>query len=156
MSEPKNKPRGAAATKENQANYAKELAKLEASGKKFKPNQYGEVSVGWFAEKCGFSTWVLTDGALKERFAIDVKRIGVELKEANDADVAARLQKKSEDKTKESNELRRQLELKINEIERLQKQVADLEKRNRELLHGRVEQERSLEHLLATGERFLL
>ena len=148
------KLRGAAATAHNKRRYAEEIAKMEAAGEKFKANQFMDASVEWFAERCGFSRFVLEKGALKEQFAKDVARIGVAVK--IDTDDADRLRKKAEDTQKLASDFQRQLNLKDAENQKLRDQVESLTKQVRELQLRGKEKDRSLEHMLATGERFFL
>lgn len=143
--------KGAQATSENKRRYAEEIAKMEALGEKFPTNQYGKVSVGAFAVRCGFSRSVIEGGALSDQFAADVERIGPAV-----ADSPVRLQKKAEDSQKKANDLQKQLNLQTAEVEVLRRKVEELTKEVRALHLGRTEKDRTLEHLLATGERFFL
>jgi len=158
MSAVKKKLKGRAATGPNKIAYAREIAKMESIGEKFPTNNInGGVNVLWFADRCEFGRSVIEGkGALAEQFETDVKRIGLVTKSSEDVDALTKLKKKADEKTHSNNELTKTNNLQQKEIENLQKLVARHEKTIRELRHGREDKERSLEHLLATGERFLL
>ncbi|WP_136516219.1 hypothetical protein [Geomonas edaphica] len=145
------KLKGAQASPENKKRYAAEVAKMEALGEKFTTNQFGKVSVGAFASRCEFSRSVLENGALAGQFTADVARIGLAT-----VDNLSRLRKKTDDKQKIANDLQKQLNLKTAEVEVLRKKVEELTKRVRELQLRDTDSIRSLEHMLATGERFFL
>lgn len=145
------KPMGAQATPDNKKRYAEEIAKMEALGERFATNQFGKVSVGAFATRCGFSRSVLEGGALAEKFTGDVARIGLAT-----VDDVPRLRKKAEDRQKIAGDLQKQLNLKTAEIETLRQKVEELTKRIRELQLRHTDTSRTFEHMLATGERFLL
>lgn len=145
------KLRGAQASPENKRRYAEEIAKMEALGERFPTNQFGKVSVGAFATRCGFSRSVLEGGALDEQFADDVKRLGLSI-----ATDMPRLRKKVEKKQKMASDLHKQLNLKNAEVATLREMVEQLTKQVRELQLGREERNRTLEHMLTTGERFFL
>lgn len=146
------KARGAARTVRNKETYAAEVARMHACGEKFPVNQFGTVSVGAFAKKIGVSVKVLTEGALKDQFESDVEIIGLTSHQPS----SSKLKEKADGKTKEAGELAKKLRIKIKEVEGLQSQVEKLERQVRQLQLGRQEKEKSLEHLLATGERFFL
>lgn len=150
MSNREARPKGAQATADNKRRYSEKIAKMEALGEKFTTNQYGKVNVGAFAAQCGFSRFVLEKGALAGQFAADVERIGVDVPETS------RLQKKAEDRQKMASNLQRMLNVKTAECEILRKQVEKLTMQVCGLTHGRDERERTLEHLLSTGERFFI
>lgn len=147
----KKKLRGALASTDNKRRYAEEIAKMESLGEKFPINQFGRVSVGGFAARCGFSRSVIEGGALGEQFAADVRRISL----ATVEDVP-RLRKKADDRQKIASNLQRQLILKTAEIENLSKKVEELSKQLRESQISQTERNQILEHMLATGERFFL
>lgn len=147
----RNKPMGALATPDNKRRYAEEVAKMEALGERFATNQFGKVSVGAFATRCGFSRSVLEGGALAKRFKADVDRIGLAI-----SDDVPRLRKKAEGRQKMASDLQKQLNLKIAEVETLRKRVEALTKRVRELEQRHTDSSRTLQHMLATGERFFL
>lgn len=155
MSDGNKKLKGAAATKHNKQRFNEEIAKMEAMGEKFPANQHGSVSVDNFAKRCGFTSWVITEGALTQDFQEAVERIGVSTRRA-DQDVAVRLQQKCDDNQRLSSELQKALDIKTIEVEGLQKQVEDLTKRVNELKLRGKEKDRSLDHMLTSGERFFL
>jgi len=151
MKNDRKKLTGAQATPENKLRYAEEIAKMEALGERFPTNQFGKVSIGAFAKRCEFSRSVLEGGALEEQFAVDVNRIG--LATANDV---SQLRKKAHDTPKMANDLQKQLNLKTAEAEMLLDKVEELTKRECETQLDLAERHRTLEHMLATGERFFL
>ena len=148
----KKKLRGAAATPGNRESYFAEIAKLEASGEKFKANQHGKVSVGNFAKKVGCGRDVLKTGALAEYFWPDVDKIGVEVKPAPNA----KRQEENKKKKKEASKARAEVNVLLTKNKQLEKDIEDLKNENHLLRMSEEEGARSHLELLKTGRRFNL
>ena len=139
----------------NKKNYAAYVADLEATGKKFPLNQFGEVNITAIAEASGFLRGVFAKNKkMKNQLEDDLKRIGTEITEGIDKD--SRLAKKAEEKAIEASRLHKDLDAKVQEISLLRDQIDQLQTRIRELECRNDEATLSMDELLDSGRRFTL
>jgi DNA repair exonuclease SbcCD ATPase subunit len=139
----------------NKERYAEYIAELEATGKKFPLNQFGEVNLTDVANACGFNRQVFSRNAsMKAQFEEDIRRIGTEIHKGVDKET--RLEKKATEKAKVASKLQKELDAQVQENHSLRNQIDVLQSRVRELEGRENEMEMSMDELLTSGRRFSL
>ena len=137
----------------NKEKYAAYVADLEATGKKFPLNQFGNVNNSVVAEACGFGRNVLYT-SLKEQFEEDINRIGTQLHDGVDKET--RLDKKATEKAKIASKLQKELDAQVQENHSLRAQIDELQSRILELENRKDEMGMTMDELLTNGRRFSL
>ena len=139
----------------NKESYAAYIAELEATGKKFPTNNFGEVNLTAIAKACGFNRQVFSNNqAMRAALNEDIERIGTDISEGQPKET--RPHKKASEKSKEGSRLHKELEARTNEIETLKAQILELNKRIAELEGGKHEMDLAFDELLASGRRYCL
>ena len=139
----------------NRQRYSAYVAELEATGRKFPVNQFGNVNLTLIAEACGFRRQVFsTNKNMRERLEKDIFRIGTET--SQDMGVDTLLAKKASDKTKEASQLRKELDAKTQEIAVLRSELESVKKLVRELAVRNTEADSIFTEMVTTGRRFSL
>jgi len=140
--------------------YKAYISDLEREGKTLPSNQYGDLNLTqiafecnmrrqWFSENSGK---VFEDGGktLKQIIADDVAALGTA--EVKPKDTSEALTKQSELKSKEANQLRKMLNIKLNEIEALRKENEGLKAENI-LLRAKKGEQEERDHMLRDSGR---
>lgn len=142
--------------------YRDYVAGLEREGKTLPTNQFGDLNFTQIASDCGMRRQWFSENSgkvfgsegktLKQIISDDFTALGTD--QIQPKDVSETLAKRSEAKSKEVNRLRKNLNLKLNEIEALREENEQLKAENRLLKAKCGEEEDRIELLRDTGRSF--
>lgn len=139
----------------NKERYADYVAELEATGRQFPLNNFGEVNLSSIAKACGFNRQVfINNESMKVALAEDVSRIGTEAAEARSKE--SKLSKKMAEKSEEASRLQKALDANFCEIEALKNQVNELKKHIAKIEERNHEMDTIFDELLSSGRRYYL
>ncbi|TKB46499.1 hypothetical protein FCL40_17775 [Ferrimonas sediminicola] len=140
----------------NMRNYNKYVAWLKSNDLQFPSNRQGEVNRKRISDICNFGRDILykDTNAVAQQFDTDVKNIGVGASVSKDANETLAAKEKASSAT--ASRLQTELEAKTKEVEELRKQIKDLKSRLRLAEIKGEEQQASFDMMLETGGRIFL